>query len=236
MQVNMAGITQSRLGEVAQDQWGLLTRQQAEATGVSRATLQRLASGHVLERVAHGVYHVAGAPEPDHLQLRAAWLQLAPDVPAWKRRPDEGVVSHRSAAALLGLGHLPADQHSFILPERRQTRRPDVRLHQRVLGEREWTTHQGLWVTRPARTVFDLLDDREEPEAVAHVVADAIRGGHEHPARFAEALMPMAPRLGFRRGDGLGSLRSLLELVADNNIGIWLEDARKSLLREASGA
>lgn len=232
----MAGITQSRLASVAQDQWGLLTRQQAEASGVSKATLQRLASDHVLERVAHGVYHLAGAPEPDHLQLRAAWLQLAPDVPAWKRRPSEGVVSHRSAAALLGLGHLPADRHDFILPERRQTRHPDVRLHHRSLREPEWTSNQGLPVTRPARTAFDLLDDREDPEAVAHVVADAIRGGHEHPARFAEALMPMASRLGFRRGDGLGSLRSLLDLVADNNIGNWLEDARNSLLREASRA
>ncbi len=48
--------------------------------------------------------------------------------------------------------------------------------------------------------------------------------------------MPMASRLGFRRGDGLGSLRSLLDLVADNNIGNWLEDARNSLLREASRA
>jgi len=235
MQAAMAGITQSRLAEVAQDQWGLLTRQQAEATGVSRATLQRLASAHVLERIAHGVYHLAGAPEPDHLQLRAAWLQLAPDVPAWKRRPNEGVVSHRSAAAQLGLGHLPADRHDFILPERRQTRRPDVRLHQRVLGESEWIAHQGLPVTRPARTAFDLLDDREDAEAVAHVVADAIRGGLEHPARVAEALMPIAHRLGFRRGDGLSSLRSLLQLVADDNTGIWLADARKTLLREASG-
>jgi putative AbiEi antitoxin of type IV toxin-antitoxin system len=234
MQLEMAGITQSRLAEVAQDQWGLLTRQQAEATGVSRATLQRLSSDHVLERVAHGVYHLAGAPEPEHLQLRAAWLQLAPDVPAWKRRPDEGVVSHRSAAALLGLGHLPADQHNFILPARRQTRRPDVRLHQRVLGDAQWNTHQGLPVTRPARIAFDLLDDREDPEAVAHVVADAIRGGLEHPARVAEALVPIAPRLGFRRGDGLGGLRYLLELVAHAQVGTWLEEARTSLLRDPS--
>lgn len=231
----MAGITQSRLGEVAQDQWGLLTRQQAEATGVSRATIQRLASDHVLERVARGVYHLAGAPEPDLLQLRAAWLQLAPGTPAWKRRPSGGVVSHRSAASLLGLGHLPADRHDFILPERRQTRRTDVRLHQRVLGEREWITHLGLPVTRPARTAFDLLDDLEDAAAVAQVVADAIRGGVEHPARVAQALMPMAHRLGFRRNDGLASLRTLLELVADDNTGIWLEDARNTLLRQAAG-
>jgi hypothetical protein len=35
-----------------------------------------------------------------------------------------GVVSHRSAAELYGLGHLTADQHEFTVPSRRQTRRP----------------------------------------------------------------------------------------------------------------
>ena len=76
----------SRLGAIAQDQWGLVTRRQAEAAGVSRATITRLAAdGSVLERVGHGVYHLAGAPWPDHLPLRVAWLQLAPAVPAWER-------------------------------------------------------------------------------------------------------------------------------------------------------
>jgi hypothetical protein len=70
----------------------------------------------VLKRVAQGVYHLAGAPIPDHIGLRAAWLQLVPDVPAWERTPAEGVVSHRSAAAVFGLGHLPADRHEFTLP------------------------------------------------------------------------------------------------------------------------
>ncbi len=96
------------------------------------------AAGSVLERVAHGVYRMAGAPEPDHLALRAAWLQLEPGVWAWEPTPAQGVVSHRSAAALYGLGHLPADRHEFTLPGRKQTRRPEVRLHQRSLPANEW--------------------------------------------------------------------------------------------------
>ena len=92
------------LAELAQDQWGLLTRRQAYKAGVAPATLTRLISDSVLERVASGVYRLAGAPFPDHLELRAAWLQLAPDIPAWVRRPEQGVVSHRSAASLYGIG------------------------------------------------------------------------------------------------------------------------------------
>jgi len=231
----MARITHARLAELAQDQWGLLTRQQAETAGVSPATLQRLAGG-VLERVAHGVYHLTGAPEPDHLELRAAWLQLAPEVPAWKRAPSEGVVSHRSAASLFGLGHLPADRHDFIFPVRRQTRRPDIRLHQAVLEPRELVSHFGLPVTRPSRIACDLIDDREDAEAVAHVVADALRGGVEQSALFAQSLGSVAHRLGLRRGDGLGSLRWLLDLIAAEDGPKWIEQAHLALLRATSRA
>src|SRR5204863_8124765 len=96
--------TLTRLAEFAQDQWGVMTRRQIENAGVSPATLQRLASEGVLERTAPGVYRLTAAPRPDHLELRSAWLQLAPEVPAWERTPAQGVVSHRSATALFGLG------------------------------------------------------------------------------------------------------------------------------------
>ena len=69
--------TLSRIARIAEDQWGLVTRRQAEGAGVSQATLQRLAKTGILDRVAHGVYRLTGAPPPDYLDLRAAWLQLA---------------------------------------------------------------------------------------------------------------------------------------------------------------
>src|SRR5438876_1085361 len=101
-------------------------------------TVSRLVSLGVAERVAHGVYRMRGAPPVEQLALRAAWLQLAPDTPVWERVVDQGVVSHRSAAALFGLGHLAADVHHFILPARRQSRRPDVTLHRAHLDRAEW--------------------------------------------------------------------------------------------------
>jgi len=218
--------TLSRLAKIAQDQWGLVTRRQAERAGVSPATLQRLASESVLERVAQGVYHLTGAPTPDHLALRATWLQFAPDVLAWERTPDEGVVSHRSAAAVYGLGHLPADRHEFTLPARRQSRRPDVRLHHRQVTDGEWISLRGLPVTRPARIAADLLADREDPEAVAQIVADAIRGAYDNPGTFADTLAPHAAKFGLRRQDGIALLRWLLDLVGDPQTSEWLRKAR----------
>jgi predicted transcriptional regulator of viral defense system len=219
--------TLSPLALIAEDQWGLITRRQAEAAGVSTATLQRLSSeGSALERVARGVYHLAGAPVVDQIDLRAAWLQLAPERLAWERRPDEGVVSHRSAAALLELGHLPADRHEFTVPGRRQSRRADVRIHRSQLKEGEYSILRGLPVTTAARTAADLLADREDPGAVAQVIVDALRKKREWPRHIAAALSPRAAQFGLRRGDGYGALAQLLDLSGDPATERWLEEAR----------
>ncbi len=228
--------TLGRLSSLAEDQWGLVTRQQAELTGVSRATLQRLASEGVLERLTSGVYHLRGAPMPDHAELRAAWLQLAPAVPAWERTAEQGVVSHRSAAALYGLGDLPADRHEFTLPSRRQSRRPDVRLHQRRLEPGEWLTLRDLPATRSSRIAADLLDDREDTEAVARIVVVAIRAIYDYPGTFADELAPYAARYGLRRGDGLALLRWLLDLVGDPETPRWMQEARDHIARATTKA
>jgi hypothetical protein len=226
-------LTVSRLGRIAEDQWGLITRRQAEEAGVSPATLQRLPGNGVLERVAQGVYRLSGAPQPDHLALRAAWLQLAPEVPAWERVPEQGVVSHRSAATLYGVGHLPADRHEFTLPTRRQSRRPDVRLHRGSVGAA--IELRGIPVMRPAEVAGGLLADREDPAAVAHVIAESIREVYDYPGRFADVLAPHAASFGLRRGDGLALLRWLLDLVGDPATPQWIDEARAQVTRGAGG-
>lgn len=216
-----------RFQELVQDQWGLVTRRQMNARGISPTTLERLAApGGVLERVATGVYRLAAAPAPDHLELRAAWLQLAPATPAWDRTAEQGVVSHRSAASIYGLGHLPADLHDFTLHRRRQSRRPDVRIHVRKLDRGEWVNLGGLLVTRPSRIASDLLWDHEDPEAVAQLISDSIRLVLDYPGTFSDELGPHAAKFGLRKFDGLGLLRWLLDLTNDPEAAQWLSEAR----------
>jgi hypothetical protein len=222
------------MADIAEDQWGLITRRQASDAGIPAATLNRLAADNTtLKRVAHGVYRLAGAPQPEHQDLRAAWLQLAPALRAWERSPREGVVSHRSAADMYGLGHLGEDRHEFTLARRRQSRRPDVRLHHRPVLEEEWIILRGLPLTRPARIASDLLYDREDPSAVAHIVGDALRGVYDYPGTVADALGPHAARFGLRRGDGLALLRWLLDLLDDLDTEHWMALARATMQHDA---
>lgn len=208
----------SQIAQLSADQGGLVTRQQARNAGVAPSTLARMAESGVLERIAHGVYLVAGSPRPDHLELRAAWLQLAPETPMWDRKGEQGVVSHRSAAAIYALGHLPADTHEFTVMKRRQARRDDVRIHIRKLDKVEWVGLRGLLVTRPSRIAADLLRDNEDPEAVAQITVEALRNVQDYPRTFESELAPLATRLGFQRHAGRSVLRWLLELGGDAKV------------------
>lgn len=214
--------------ELAQDQWGLVTRRQLTDAGVGPKAVERLTDpGGTLERVAWGVYQLAGAPVPDHRELRAAWLQLAPDVPAWERVPAQGVASHRSAADLYGLGNLSADQHEFTVAVRRQARRADVRIHVRPVGDDEWTYVRGLPATKPSRIAADLIRADEDPEAVAQIITDAIGRGYGDPAEFPGPLASYATSLGFRRNEGMSVFRWLLDLAGDPARSLWLDQARE---------
>ena len=90
--------TITKLAQVAEDQWGLITRRQAEAAGVSAATLKRLIREEALERVASAVYHLAGAPIPEH-------MACAP--PGFSWRPRSPLGSGPPTRALCPTGRRP---------------------------------------------------------------------------------------------------------------------------------
>ena len=200
--------------EVAEDQWGLMTRAQALAAGAPRATFARLVAAGAIVRVAHGVYRFAGGPDPGHLDLRAAWLQLDPNTPAWRRVPSNhvAVVSHRSAAELYDLGDLIADTHEFNVPVRTQTRRQDVRLYLRPVPSEDRDVVDGLPVTRAHRIVADLLDAYEDGSAVATIAVEAVRRGLTTAERIAMSVAPLARR--YHAGDGVALANQLLSDAA----------------------
>jgi Transcriptional regulator, AbiEi antitoxin len=214
--------------DFAEGQWSLITHRQLAALGIRPATLARLLADGTLERVTHGVYRIRGSGEPDHVGLRAAWLMLDPAVPAWERLddPDVGLVSHASAAELYGVGDLRADVHEFTLPGRRQTRRPDIRLHRGRVSAEHRIILQGLPVTRAGWMIGDLLADHVDPETVARITAEVIDRVFDYPPVITQRVAPFAARFGLPRGDGLGVLDQLLTLADHDNRESILDQAR----------
>jgi hypothetical protein len=214
--------------EFTESQWGLITHRQLIALGIRPATLARLLADGTLERVTHGVYRMRGSGELDHVGLHAAWLMLDPAVPAWERldSPDVALISHASAAELYRVGDVRADVHEFTLPVRRQTRRPDVRLHRGHVPVDHRIILHGLPVTRAGWMIGDLLADHIDPETVARITAEVVDRVLDYPPAIAQRVAPFAPRFGLPRGDGLGVLDQLLTLADHTNRESILDQAR----------
>ena len=172
----MADVTLVRLGAVAERRWGLVTTAQAEMVGVSRKQLSRMASSGALERVAHGVYRMAGAPPQDNEAIYATWLALGG---ATNPRTESGVASvvaaGVTAAVIHGLGDFFLDRFDFMVPARRGTRLPGVRLRVRRLTRDEVVPVAGLPTLTVERLIADLVDLRVDRSLVAGVVRDAVR-------------------------------------------------------------
>lgn len=204
-----------RLSGVAEDQWGLVTADQARSVGVPPQQLARLARAGSIERLAHGIYRLRGSPEPDYVGLRAAWLSLDPRRKAWERLHDPAgaVVSHTSAASLYGVGELRADVHEFTLSVRKQTRRPDIRLHKGIVDAEDQIIVLGLPTTRAGKMLGDLLGDGVDAETVGGMTKEVLDTVQEYPRVVASHLAPYAHRFGLLRGDGWALLDYLLSTV-----------------------
>lgn len=204
------------LAEVSEAQWGLVTSAQANARGVSHMNLTRLTEAGDLIRLSHGVYRDAGAPDPQHEHLRAAWLATDPGRLAYERLqewPPSAVVSGESATRLHGIGDLRALRSEFSTRMRRQSQRSDVRYRTRPLPSNDVTVRDGLPVTTVERTIADLVEDRQDFSIVAGALRDAATQSQLDTGWLAELLSPLAVRNGHRKGDGAALLAELLRIA-----------------------
>lgn len=202
-----------RLADLASTQWGLFTSAQAAVVGIRAYQLKRLADEGLLIRLRHGVYRLAGAPEPLFENTRAEWLALEPARPAADRVHDatpNAVVSHRSAARLLGLGDMDADEEEFTVPRRRGTRSPGVVFRIAQVAESDWQLAGGLPVTAPLRTITDLAAAHTDGGHLATVVRDALQRGIVTVETASAALRPYAHYYGVAIGDGTGLIKEFI--------------------------
>lgn len=204
------------LGDLASQQWGMLTSAQAGELDIASPDLLRLEKAGVLERIRHGVYAIAGTALSAEVELKAQWLAIRPDMMAADRLRDESlakeaVVSHSTAADLWGIGDLWADGYHFTVQKRRRSRQPEVHFHRADLAETDWKIHPevGLPVTSPARTIADLVDAGHEAEHLTNMVADAGKKQLVDLDALVEALYGREAAFGLEAGDR-AELRKLL--------------------------
>lgn len=166
--------------------------------------VEALAAGAIPERVMRmlyepiypGVYGPAGIELTADQRARAAWL--------WSRR--RAVVAGNSAAALLGAKWVSPSLDAELVHDNRKT--PDrLVVHADMLMPQEVLTVDGIAVTTPARTVFD-IGRRTADRLRAVQRLDALVNATDLKFADVEAIAA-----GHRGARGLVRLRRILPLV-----------------------
>jgi very-short-patch-repair endonuclease len=137
-----------KLRALAERQHGVITRKQAQELGATRQHLRRRLESRDWEPVTSKVIRLVGTRRTFRQRAMAAALDAGPD----------SAVSHESAAALWRLpGFLPGPLHVTQAVGRSGRASTLATLHRTCrLPEDHVSTVDGIPVTSPSRTVFDL--------------------------------------------------------------------------------
>jgi very-short-patch-repair endonuclease len=186
-----------RLRHLAAEQHGVVSRAQCRAVGAGAIPLRTGLRRRDWEAVTPRVVRLAGAPCTDHSRLMAAVLDAGPGAAA----------SHRSAASLWRLPGFRLDHLDVSRPHDADHHRGSLgRLHRtRSLPPHHVTSVDGIPVTTPARTLFDLAG-LLPPARVERALDNAVATG----PGVLRALHRMLPELAERGRTGITLMRELL--------------------------
>ena len=165
-----------RLFEIASEQGGYFTAQQARACGYSFALLSHHVKGGRFIRVRRGLYRLREYPSSPREDVLAAWLVVGKDV---------AVVSHESALDLLDLSDMIPDAAHLTVPRSRRNlpSLPGVKIHTTVRPFRpsDLTYREGIVITSATRTILDAAEAGVAPDQVELAVVQAVERGMAAP-------------------------------------------------------
>ena len=154
--------SQARLFAFAEAQGGFFTAKQAEAAGFDRTNHAYHVRSGKWTREYRGIYRLKQYPLPpdSDLILWSLWSRGRDDEP-------QGVYSHETALRIFDLSdNMPAKLHMTVPSKfRRGAEIPEILiLHHADLAPADVEEREGFRVTRPMRTILDLLANGGLPQ------------------------------------------------------------------------
>lgn len=171
----MPGKVYNALVDVALDQYGFLTPDDAREVGVDPHRLIEMTRRGTIERVDHGLYRLPIVARTGLDQLMQATL--------WPRK--HGVLSNETALDLHDLCDVnPAKVHITVPTAYRITRRvPEAYvIHRRDVAHDEVTRHEGIPVVTPARAILDGIETHLRAGLIEQAIETAQGRGLLRPA------------------------------------------------------
>jgi very-short-patch-repair endonuclease len=206
---------------VAGGQFGVISRTQALAAGLTSAAISRRVREGLWERQLPNVYRIVGAPESGRQAALAGALWAGAGA----------LVSHATAGVLWGIEGIRARRVEVWVPSERRPRSVSVVVHRGSRLDRADRTRLGpIPITTPIRTLVDLAGRLEDDRLLA-AMEDVFR-------RKLGTPQSLRARLRALRGSGRAGGGRLERLLDGRGDGRPLEsrlEARLWILLERSG-
>jgi predicted transcriptional regulator of viral defense system len=181
----MPGRIYNSLFDLATEQYGYITAENAVEMGFSKGRLPEMATRGVVERVERGLYRFPAIPRTPLDQYMEAVL--------WPHRA-RGAISHASALGLHDLCDVNPAHIDITVPRGyRVTRTPPriYRLHHRDLRLEEIGRHEGIPVVTPRRAILDSIETQLGQGLIRQAIETARRRGmitHKEALEFEHRL------------------------------------------------
>lgn len=184
-----------RAWELAGRQHGVIARRQLLELGFTKIAIEHRLTRGRLHLVMRGVYAVGWPRLTEKRRWMAAVLACG----------DGAALSHRSAAALWGMGIEGNERIDVSVRRRCELRRPGLRVRGRpTLAPADLASHQGIPVTAPTRTLIDLAT-----ELSSHRLERAVNEADKRDLIDPERLRSKLDR--YAGEPGVRALRELLD-------------------------
>ena len=162
----------SRLFEIASEQGGYFTAEQATTCGYSRALLSHHVKSGTFIRIRRGLYRFREYPSSSREDVLAAWMAVG---------KDSSMVSHESALDILGLSDIIPDVvHLTVSRSRRNfPSLPGVKIHTttKPSQKEDIITRDGIIITSVKRSILDAAEAGTAPEQIEMAVIQAVDRG-----------------------------------------------------------
>ncbi|QOQ38444.1 type IV toxin-antitoxin system AbiEi family antitoxin domain-containing protein [Trueperella pecoris] len=172
-------VNMNHSGAIAQlaESEGVFTTAQAKRLGITRDALHDACESGRVVRVMRGAYRMIGSGSSYTDELAAIWKLTSPAKFTHERLVfadwDGIAIGGSTASALLEIGDFHLSPFRIYTPSRFNSRNPSASFAKRRVARHDVMFAHGVLVTRPERTVFDLVVDDEDLSLVAAVLEDA---------------------------------------------------------------
>lgn len=166
---------QDRLWEIAKNQQGIFTAEQAKNAGYHDSNFAKYVQSGTWEKIQRGIYRLTKFPAYDRPEL-VVWSLWSLN----SREPGMGVWSHETALEMFDLSDInPTKMHMTVPFGFRRTSKPDfIQLHFGTLSKLETQKMDGFYVTTPIRTLVDIFREKSLDLSLLHQsINEALSGG-----------------------------------------------------------